>query len=201
MTSPASPQDLWRDVSLFEETQISANVTADDAPRFFQQHGVFYQAVPGMEEIKKRLGNAAQSITGLDMFKITDARLLKILEPYTPTLWFVFGPTQGSFQSFTVAEETENEAIIYIWGKDTTFEFSYGSHVGELKGVSTSYKLFHVPFVYLREKKKLQEVSVHMEQGGVMIAHPRLCVLVSSGYAIGYACKRKPGGATTITQT
>jgi hypothetical protein len=73
MTSPASPQDLWRDVSLFEETQISANVTADDAPRFFQQHGVFYQAVPGMEEIKKRLGNAAQSITGLDMFKITDA--------------------------------------------------------------------------------------------------------------------------------
>jgi hypothetical protein len=94
-------------------------------------------------------------------------RLLKILEPYTPTLWFVFGPTQGSFQSFTIAEKIESEAIVYIWGKDTTFEFSYGSHVGELKGVPTSYKLFHVPFVYLREKKKLQEVSVHMEHGGV----------------------------------
>lgn|SRR5688572_29694791 len=72
MTSPAPSHDSWRDVSLFEETKISAMVTADDAPQFFQQHGVFYQAVPGMEETKKRLGNAAQSITGLDMFNITD---------------------------------------------------------------------------------------------------------------------------------
>ena len=32
------------DVSLFEESQISSTVTADDAPTFFKEHGVFYKA-------------------------------------------------------------------------------------------------------------------------------------------------------------
>jgi hypothetical protein len=73
MTSPASSQgSLWRDVSFFEKTHVLADVTADDAPNFFQHHGVFYQAIPGVGEAKKRLGNAAQSVQGLDMFEIND---------------------------------------------------------------------------------------------------------------------------------
>jgi hypothetical protein len=32
------------DVSPFEESQISSIVTADDAPTFFKEHGVFYKA-------------------------------------------------------------------------------------------------------------------------------------------------------------
>jgi hypothetical protein len=107
------------------------------------------------------------SSSGQLLSLISAQRLRRILEPYTPTMWFVFGPTQGSFQAFTIAEETENEAIVYVWGDDTTLEFSYGSHAGELKGVISSYKMFHVPFVYLKRKKGLQEVSVHMERGGM----------------------------------
>ena len=32
------------DVSPFEESQIASIVTADDAPAFFKEHGVFYKA-------------------------------------------------------------------------------------------------------------------------------------------------------------
>lgn len=167
MTSPAPPQLLLEDVSLFGDTQISESITADDSPRFFQQHGVFYQAVPGMEETKKRLGRGAQNIAGLDMFDITDERLLKILESYTPTMWFVFGPTQAYYHSFTIASsENENdEFLVYIWGKDTKLEFFHGSHATESKGVTSFNRMFAIPFVSLKNKEELQEVSVHMEHG------------------------------------
>lgn len=89
MTSPAPPQLLLEDVSLFGDTQISESITADDSPRFFQQHGVFYQAVPGMEETKKRLGRGAQNIAGLDMFDITDEVNLEALRLWMVAYYFL----------------------------------------------------------------------------------------------------------------
>ena len=44
------------DVSLFEESQISSTVTADDAPTFFTEHGVFYKADAEMGRYAKVLG-------------------------------------------------------------------------------------------------------------------------------------------------
>lgn len=184
MASHTLPQE-----PLFGETTISLSVTAEEASDFFLEHGFFYEASKDIGQLIAALGRKALGPDGLKELRRVSSqqgsvshplpsqgvvsncrqRLYKILEPFIrdrPSFSCILGEDLGVFFAHTIDDIPKNRAIIYMWGKNTQLELSYGSFKILLKGVQASNGLVQVPYVFLK-KRNLEEISVNMLEGGV----------------------------------
>lgn len=161
------------DVSLFEETRISSLVTVDSALEFFQTYGIFYQADAEIGQIAAKLKGEKYSVHHINQFKPAikkDPRLSSVLEPFlarTPSFCFPIGPDPGNFYSLTIDANQDHRATIYMWRPGSKIEFSHGSHTGPANGLTSSNGRIHRPYVNLSETRKLKDVPVNIEIGGV----------------------------------
>lgn len=55
--------------SLFEETRISSAVTADSALKFYEEHGIFYQANPEIGRLRREIRGRTQREKLFDAIK------------------------------------------------------------------------------------------------------------------------------------
>ncbi|KAG7134448.1 hypothetical protein HYQ45_007591 [Verticillium longisporum] len=152
---------------IFEETQVSAAVTPEDAIAVFRENGIFYQANADIGRLAAQLRKDPDA--GLDAFTpvlAKDPRLYRILAPYREAFSFPLGSDPGVFYALTTAE-------------------------GELIGVPASNGLFQIPYAYLR-KRCLEDKKIKWDEGGVLIVHPRLAFSVTKGFAKGYGCRQPP---------
>ncbi|EXL39783.1 hypothetical protein FOCG_17634 [Fusarium oxysporum f. sp. radicis-lycopersici 26381] len=194
------------DASLFEITQISSTVTVDDAVTFFKEHGIFYYADANIAKQVERFGiQPLRDPNFLRELTLEDPRLARILESYEPTYTYVLGPHRGAFYCYSVKpnQDHANQAIVYIWTKRTWLEFFPTSHTGPLRGVSASNGLYQVPYSWYRtkpwiqdeaEKERLKEIPIEMDEGGVLIVHPRMTFAVQEGFAVAYGCRKRDAG-------
>jgi hypothetical protein len=119
-------------------------------------------------------------------------RLSSVLEPFlarTPSFCFPIGPDPGNFYSLTIDANQDHRATIYMWRPGSKIEFSHGSHTGPANGLTSSNGRIHRPYVNLSETRKLKDVPVNIETGGVMIVHVGLAFQVLDGKGIGFACE------------
>ncbi|KAI1370061.1 hypothetical protein F4677DRAFT_451772 [Hypoxylon crocopeplum] len=153
--------------SLLEESQISLEITTEDAPEFVQTNGVFYQANAEIGGLVAALHGKALKLEHYDMFKSKfDQRIAKILENYVPTFTFLLGPHEGAFYASTTAKEEGTRLSVYMWGENTVLEFSFSSHLGEYKGLTGLNGLIAIPYTQLT-KRGFQDFRVNMKEGGV----------------------------------
>jgi hypothetical protein len=191
------------DASLFDTTQISSTVTVDNASVFFQEHGIFYHADQRIEKVVEEMGiQKLREPHSLKELSFEDPRLARILEPYEPTYTYVLGSHRGAFYCHSVkpSEDQANQVLVYIWTKRTRLEFFPLSHAGPLRGVKASNGLYQVPYLWYRTKpwiqdavakERLEEIPIEMNNGGVLVVHPRTLFEVEEGFAIGYGCRRR----------
>ncbi|KJZ70628.1 hypothetical protein HIM_09983 [Hirsutella minnesotensis 3608] len=163
----------FENTSLFERAQISSVISADDAPGFFEKYGVFYQANAEIGRVAITLGNKAVSRDDINLFKpifMQDLRLQSILAPFIegkPAFCFTLGSDAGNFYALATVEDPHPRAVIYIWTPEAQLEFAHGSHIGSVKGVPASNGLMHIPYINLSKTRKLQDVSISLEEGGM----------------------------------
>ncbi|CRK44628.1 hypothetical protein BN1723_006221 [Verticillium longisporum] len=177
---------------IFEETQVSAAVTPEDAIAVFRENGIFYQANADIGRLAAQLRKDPDA--GLDAFTpvlAKDPRLYRILAPYREAFSFPLGSDPGVFYALTTAEGQDGRILVFMWEPKTELEFSHRSPAGELIGVPASNGLFQIPYAYLR-KRCLEDKKIKWDEGGVLIVHPRLAFSVTKGFAKGYGCRQPP---------
>ena len=59
----------FEDTTLFEECSVSQKVTADNAPQFFKQNGVFYEANEEVGRLVESLSGKKYSVRDVERFK------------------------------------------------------------------------------------------------------------------------------------
>jgi len=168
-------------------------VSAADAPKFFDEHGFFYQTNPEIGSLVEDLDDngLADGSEGLQSFTSTllhDERLKRILETYDERakLWFSLGCDPGHYFASTIDPSQENRLVIYMWSPGTELEFCDCSHMGESKGVRAANGMVEVPVAFLR-RKGIKFIRVRMEKGGVALVHPRHAFQSISGFSRAYA--------------
>ena len=177
-------------VSLFEESQISPTVNADDAPTFFKEHGIFYKADAEIGRQARALGcnsDMRKQMLMKDPVSVSEQvlillltsllRLARILEPFinNPPVPIFLGPDQGNFFAFTNKGNQDHRLIIYFWPAETTFDFFDESHRGFNKGVPASNGYVQIPYSWLKDKDKrnLREFRGVLKDGGVYVCSSR----------------------------
>jgi hypothetical protein len=71
--------------SIFQETDISPEITVEEAPKFYQEHGIFYASDPEIGRSAGTLGSKALCRDGINMFPVRDPVSL-IASPLTVLL-------------------------------------------------------------------------------------------------------------------
>ncbi|KAK4066086.1 hypothetical protein Purlil1_13966 [Purpureocillium lilacinum] len=183
---------------LFEESQVSPSVSAEEAPEFFERHGFFYQTDSKIGRLVTTLDNdgAADGPGGLAFFKealLASPRVRKILESYDehPSLWYSLGCDPGHYFASTIDPHQDHRLVIYVWSPGTRLEFCDGSHIGQLKGVRASNGMAEVPLSFLK-KRRVSILQVKMEEGGIALVHPRLAFQSTAGFSMAYAVQKSP---------
>ncbi|KAG7122056.1 hypothetical protein HYQ44_002954 [Verticillium longisporum] len=149
---------------IFEETQVSAAVTPEDAIAVFRENGIFYQANADIGRLAAQLRKDPDA--GLDAFTpvlAKDPRLYRILAPYREAFSFPLGSDPGVFYALTTAEGQDGRILVFMWEPKTELE-----------------------------KRCLEDKKIKWDEGGVLIVHPRLAFSVTKGFAKGYGCRQPP---------
>ncbi|KPM39870.1 hypothetical protein AK830_g6704 [Neonectria ditissima] len=152
---------------LFEEHQVSSSVSADESPRFFKEHGIFYQA---SDTIGRLVEEVQPGVDGLKHFKATllqDLRAKRILEPFLekpPKLYYALASDPGHYFASTTEDNQDHRPVVYMWRAGTELEFFDKSHT-ESKGVRAANGMMETPYRFLRNKYGLEN-KVRMEKGG-----------------------------------
>lgn len=183
-------------MSIFQDSEIPSSVTPDDALLFFETHGIFYQELA-------EAGNLARTLRGqkittdhmkhLRPILMGDPRLKSVLAPFAindPTLSFTLGSDEGNFYSLAIADDDRQAIAVFMWRPGAKLEFSYGSHIGAAIGVVASNRLFHRPYKHLSMTRSLKDVNINLNDGGILIVHPRLAFQVKSSVGIGFVCHK-----------
>ncbi|KAF5023368.1 hypothetical protein F66182_4571 [Fusarium sp. NRRL 66182] len=187
LTAMASENNI-----LFEPTCISPDVTKDNALSFYREHGIYYQESSAIGNLAESLGSKALGRDGVTEFMelvAKDARAQNIVKPFLGgglRFCFSLGADPGKFYASTMEPNQDHMVVVYMWHAGTHLEFSHKSQIGVSKGVGSSNGLVHIPYSFLRNVKKLEDLPVKMEAGGLLIVHPRLAFAVYKGLAIGY---------------
>ncbi|KAK6843391.1 hypothetical protein PG987_004251 [Apiospora arundinis] len=186
---------------IFEKDKVSSKISADEAPKIFQKYGIFYQPDAALARIAKNLGASIGDREGFDQLKnaiFHDQRLKSILEPYSnyllPTC-FPLGADRTYYYAFRTTSQTpdpdpEDFVLLYVWHGKTEINLAVGSQTGLFHGVRAANGLYLVPYPQIQGY--YDEVHVAMEEGGVLILHPRSAANVTEGFARGLKLIRPP---------
>jgi len=184
-------------ILLFEEDQVSPSISAADSPAFLREHGVFYQANGEIGKLVAQLDNegASWEPSGLKRFLPilqSDLRIRRILDQFNtecrPACW-IFGsnyPKHYFASTILESEDEDHKIALYVCSAGSQLQIFDRSQHLPAAGVRGANGMYEVPYVFLTEFKKLRELELRMEQGGVMIIHPRFAFGSSNGRAIGY---------------
>ncbi|KAI0187151.1 hypothetical protein F4808DRAFT_466440 [Astrocystis sublimbata] len=187
---------------LFEEDRISSSVPAAESLRFFQEHGIFYQANAAVGKLVAEFDSQglAWKPEVLRMYMpiiVKDPRLREILEHFDtehPSLCFYLDSDNPKHYFASTIEENEpqdHRALIYVWSAKSRLEIFVGSHKLPSKGVKAANGLWEVPYPFLTITKGLKESEACLEEGGVMIVHPRFSFGSTSGCTMAYAVQER----------
>ena len=172
-------------VSHFEECQISPAITADDAPTFFREHGIFYEENADIGRQARELAHDDSKLREMLMrnpvsmaeqrlvsWLISLLRFASILEPFikNPPVTTFLGPLKGHFLAVTNKDNQDHRLIVYIWPGETVFEFFDESHKGLNKGVPAANGHVQIPYSWLKGTRKLQEFRGVMKEGGLYVS-------------------------------
>jgi hypothetical protein len=164
--------------TLFEENKISPAVLAADSLRFFQDHGVFYQANAAIGKLVEELDSQGLAWKSNILSRylpilIKDPRLREILDHFDtehPSLCFYLDSDNPKHYFASTIEENEaqdHRAVIYMWSTKSELEIFVGSHKLPSKGVKAANGLWEVPYPFLTITKGLKESKARWEEGGV----------------------------------
>jgi len=187
---------------LFERDKVSSSVTTAESLRFFQKHGIFYQANAAIGKLVAELDSQglAWRPEVLSMYLpilVEDLRLREILQHFDtehpPLCFFLDSDNPKHYFASTIEgnESQNHRAVIYVWSADTRLEIFVGSHELPSKGVRAANGLWEVPYPFLTVTKGLRESVVHWEEGGIMIVHPRFSFGSASGFTMAYAVQER----------
>ncbi|KAH8751126.1 hypothetical protein F5883DRAFT_212196 [Diaporthe sp. PMI_573] len=187
---------------LFEKDKVSSTVSAVDALSFFQNHGVFYHANAEIGELvdkldKEGLAWKKETLSRYLPILNEDPRLKKILDHYdteNPSLAFYLASDNPKhFYASSIADDEveDHRAVLYMWGANTNIEVFVGSKILPSKGVKAANGLWEVPYRFLKETKGLNESKAQLDDGGVMIMHPRSAFGSTEGCTMAYAVEEK----------
>ncbi|KAK1764013.1 hypothetical protein QBC33DRAFT_211434 [Phialemonium atrogriseum] len=163
---------------LFEPTQISSSISADEAPHIITVHGFFYQANTKIgAQVDNLYKEGCQRSANIEQFKPIlqeDPRLGNIFEPYSAKSLraIPWGETpKGDY--YTWNPEVDSGLVFYMVGPGSRFEICDSSHnlkLGRQKRI-TDIGLCQTPGDLLQSHERIQ---VEMKEGGVLIVHPNL---------------------------
>lgn len=183
------------DTSPLREDRVSSQVSAHDAPAFFEKYGIFYesnaavgkrvdelqfQAVPKAEQLVPFFSEDKVSIPLTNLgedIKLIEQRLHNVLQKYRvdpSSICFVLGESPGNFYAWSTSQN--QGVIVWSWGSNTEVEFSIGSHrkpdmdeasIPASISAPASNGLEHIPYKYLSKSRHLKDQSIKMTEGGV----------------------------------
>ena len=88
----------FSDVSVFEETCISSSITVEDAPAFFDQHGIFYHADAAIGRKATELGaHGLEETDSLQEFEIKDQ--VSVMASYSSMVLTLYSDSRRSLSS------------------------------------------------------------------------------------------------------
>ncbi|RSL47912.1 hypothetical protein CEP54_013177 [Fusarium duplospermum] len=193
---------IFDSMALFEECQVSPSVSAVDAPHFLKEHGVFYQASTEIGKVVAQLDHEGvswepSSFRRVLPILVNDSRIQQILDSFDtqcrPACWILGSNYPNHYFASTILEDEDQDhrIAVYICSAGSELEIFVRSQYLPSAGVKAANGMYEVPYPFLIDVKKLQEMKVRMTEGGVMIVHPRFAVGSSGGRAIGYGLPEK----------
>jgi hypothetical protein len=186
----------------FKNDKISPEISAADSLRFFQEHGVFYQANSTVGKLVEELDSQdlawrPEILNRYLPILMQDPHLRAILDHFDtqhPAICFYLNSDNPKHYFASTIEEDEaqnHRAVIYMWSTKLELEIFVDSHKLPSKGVKAANGLCEVPYPFLTVTKGLKEHAVRWEEGGVMIVHPRFSFGSTSGFAMAYAVQER----------
>jgi hypothetical protein len=175
---------------LFEASAVSSSIPPDESLAFLDEHGFFYQADPEIGNLVDRLYSEgrARSENSLNQFRprlLEIPRISKILEPYLqlpPFFAYPWGTTPNGFFASTMDENTTG-LIAYLAGAGHRWICCDGSQELHSTGVRASIGMYQIPNPILVQFPKIR---VEMEQGGVLLMHPRFVFAATRGRSMAF---------------
>ncbi|RBA11044.1 hypothetical protein FPRO05_14274 [Fusarium proliferatum] len=182
---------------LYGKRQISSSVSAVDAPAFFKEHGVFYQENAEIGRVVAELDKEGVSWEPSEVKRFlpileNDLRIGQILKSFDtqrrPACWVLGSnyPKHHFASTISEDEDEDHRMAVYMCSTGSELEIFCRSHYLPSAGVPAE-----VPYPFLTVIKKLKETEVWMQEGGVMIVHPRFAIGSNKGRAIGYGLPEK----------
>ncbi|KAI1181839.1 hypothetical protein F5B17DRAFT_423333 [Nemania serpens] len=175
------------DADIFGETGISPGVSVDSAG-FFAQHGIFYITDPEIGRLVEKIDNEGlsknpEALARCKVQLLRNPHINRILQPIPdqPAYSHTFGTDPGHHFAWT-AREIQNEVVVYLLSKGSRWTFWDGSHIGEIQAFRSPNGWVEVPKAFMRSKG-LKEIDIRMDQGGVVIASPRLVIQFVDGFS------------------
>lgn len=180
----------------FDKSQISSTVSVEEANNFFSQNGIFYCADAAIAKQATKIGFAAhmEQPNILKELQINDPRLERILQSYQPSFTYIFGGRKGPYFASSIQQMSDHAALayVYIFTNPTTLHIFPESHKQPLIGTKAANGLYQIPYPYLTSLG-LEPSHVEMEEGGILVLHPRSVFGVRSekeSFAMAYGCQK-----------
>ncbi|KAH6884969.1 hypothetical protein B0T10DRAFT_564386 [Thelonectria olida] len=188
----------------FQKSHISTDISAAASVEFFWKFGIFYAENSEIGQLVSELDNEELSEDHLAKYKpilSKDERISSILESQSylessPFLIQRLASEPGRFFASTTDDEPDNRLLLYVCSHGAMLELCQFSHKQKWKGVPTSDGMMQIPYSQIKKRRKivetLVEVQFNLEQGGVVLVHPRLAIQMKNGFTHIYGLQGNP---------